>query len=254
MSTETTNKKIKIDNGTTFGRTYTDKAIDAKLPTDLIASANKISLGAGNTALGNGVNLDGFTYDESTKTLKASGGESIPVVEGTVTGQSGSFLNRTVSITIPNTQTGNFILHIIEEGSNLFFFINNNLDDYNATIDEPYDTNTLIHSITIISGRGTSIKIQVITLTNNYFINGSIDSTNKITISDIPLSPFFCQILNEEGELYKVYQMYTNPSTDISYGYGEFDVGSNSFTYITNKGQATKNEFKEYKIVIPKVV
>lgn len=72
MSTETTNKKIKIDNGTTFGRTYTDKAIDAKLPTDLIASANKLSLGAGSTALGNGVNLDGFTYDETTKTLKAA--------------------------------------------------------------------------------------------------------------------------------------------------------------------------------------
>lgn len=79
MSTETTNKKIKIDNGTTFGRTYTDKAIDAKLPTDLIASANKLSLGAGNTALGNGVNLDGFTYDESTKTLKAEGsGPTLP--------------------------------------------------------------------------------------------------------------------------------------------------------------------------------
>ena len=76
MSTETTNKKIKIDNGTTFGRTYTDKAIDAKLPTDLIATAKKLSLGAGNTALGNGVNLDGFTYDEATKTLKASGGGS----------------------------------------------------------------------------------------------------------------------------------------------------------------------------------
>ena len=74
MSTETTNKKIKIDNGTTFGKTYTDKAIDAKLPTDLIASANKLSLGAGNSVLGNGVNLDGFTYDETTKTLKASGG------------------------------------------------------------------------------------------------------------------------------------------------------------------------------------
>lgn len=82
MSTETTNKKIKIDNGTTFGRTYTDKAIDAKLPTDLIASANKISLGAGNTALGNGVNLSGFTYDEATKTLKANGGGgSISVIE-----------------------------------------------------------------------------------------------------------------------------------------------------------------------------
>ena len=75
MSTETTNKKIKIDNGTTFGRTYTDKAIDAKLPTDLIASANKLSLGAGSTALGNGVNLDGFTYDVTTNTLNASGGK-----------------------------------------------------------------------------------------------------------------------------------------------------------------------------------
>ena len=82
MSTETTNKKIKIDNGTTFGKTYTDKAIDAKLPTDLIASANKLSLGVGNAPLGNGVNLDGFTYDEATKTLKVSGGEGgISVIE-----------------------------------------------------------------------------------------------------------------------------------------------------------------------------
>ena len=43
-------------------------------PTDLIASANKLSLGVGNAPLGNGVNLDGFTYDEGTKTLKAGGG------------------------------------------------------------------------------------------------------------------------------------------------------------------------------------
>ena len=84
MSTETTNKKIKIDNGTTFGKTYTDKAIDAKLPTDLIASANKLSLGVGNTALGNGVNLSGFTYDEATKTLKVNGGDSIPILDITL--------------------------------------------------------------------------------------------------------------------------------------------------------------------------
>lgn len=31
MSTETTNKKIKIDNGTIFGKTYTDKAVDELL-------------------------------------------------------------------------------------------------------------------------------------------------------------------------------------------------------------------------------
>lgn len=107
MSTETTNKKIKIDNGTTFGRTYTDKAIDAKLPTDLIASANKLSLGVGNSALGNGVNLSGFTYDEATKTLKASGGsgggevfdvitpsEDRTTYTGTITGDRPVLINR----------------------------------------------------------------------------------------------------------------------------------------------------------------
>lgn len=82
MSTETTNKKIKIDNGTTFGRTYTDKAIDAKLPTDLIASANKLSLGVGTNPLGNGINLSGFTYEEATKTLKAAaaGGDAVNII------------------------------------------------------------------------------------------------------------------------------------------------------------------------------
>lgn len=103
MSTETTNKKIKIDNGTTFGRTYTDKAIDAKLPTDLIASANKLSLGVGNTALGNGVNLDGFTYDESTKTLKASGGEGgISVIE--LTDKNGTIASTQLNIINANPQ------------------------------------------------------------------------------------------------------------------------------------------------------
>lgn len=74
MSTETTKKKIKIDNGTNFARAYTDKAIDAKLPTDLKATATNLSLLAGSTKIGSGINLSGFEYDEETKTLKASGG------------------------------------------------------------------------------------------------------------------------------------------------------------------------------------
>lgn len=85
MSTETTNKKIKIDNGTTFGKTYTDKAIDAKLPTDLIASANKLSLGVGTNPLGNGINLSGFTYEETTKTLKAATASGIKTNVITIT-------------------------------------------------------------------------------------------------------------------------------------------------------------------------
>ena len=74
MSTETTKKKIKFDNGTNFARAYTDKAIDAKLPTDLNATATSLSLLAGSTKIGNGINLSGFEWDEATKTLKASGG------------------------------------------------------------------------------------------------------------------------------------------------------------------------------------
>ena len=74
MSTETTKKKIKFDNGTNFARAYTDKAIDAKLPTDLKATATSLSLLAGSTKIGSGINLSGFEYDEETKTLKASGG------------------------------------------------------------------------------------------------------------------------------------------------------------------------------------
>lgn len=74
MSTETTKKKIKIDNGTNFAKVYTDKAIDAKMPTDLQATATSLSLLAGATKVGSGINLSGFEYDEATKTLKASGG------------------------------------------------------------------------------------------------------------------------------------------------------------------------------------
>lgn len=79
MSTETTKKKIKIDNGTNFARAYTDKAIDAKLPTDLKATATSLSLLAGATKIGSGINLSGFEYDEATKTLKASGGSGASV-------------------------------------------------------------------------------------------------------------------------------------------------------------------------------
>lgn len=74
MSTETTKKKIKFDNGTNFARAYTDKAIDAKLPTDLKATATSLSLLAGSAKIGSGINLSGFEWDEATKTLKASGG------------------------------------------------------------------------------------------------------------------------------------------------------------------------------------
>ena len=48
--------------------------INVELPTDLKATATNLSLIAGDTKIGSGINLSGFEYDEATKTLKASGG------------------------------------------------------------------------------------------------------------------------------------------------------------------------------------
>ena len=72
-----------IQNGDTESKSDLsgfEKAIEAaqkinvKLPTDLKATATNLSLLAGSTKIGSGINLSGFEYDEATKTLKASGG------------------------------------------------------------------------------------------------------------------------------------------------------------------------------------
>ena len=72
-----------IQNGDTESKSdlsVFEKAIEAaqnihvKLPTDLKATATNLSLLAGDTKIGSGINLSGFEYDEVTKTLKASGG------------------------------------------------------------------------------------------------------------------------------------------------------------------------------------
>ena len=72
-----------IQNGDTESKSdlsVFEKAIEAaqkinvKLPTDLKATATNLSLLAGDTKIGSGINLSGFEYDEATNTLKASGG------------------------------------------------------------------------------------------------------------------------------------------------------------------------------------
>lgn len=54
--------------------------IEKTIPTDVGVQENKLGLKHGDTWLTNqnAINLEGFTYDEATKTLKASGGKSVP--------------------------------------------------------------------------------------------------------------------------------------------------------------------------------
>ena len=57
MSTETTNKKIEIDDGTTFGRVYTDKAVD-----ELLKNRNLLEI--------NGSSFTGDIKLDSTNLIK----------------------------------------------------------------------------------------------------------------------------------------------------------------------------------------
>ena len=186
MSTETTNKKIKIDNGTTFGRTYTDKAIDAKLPTDLIATAKKLSLGVGSTALGNGVNLDGFTYDEATKTLKASVGGSIPIVEGTM--DEASSTETAVTINIPQAQTKPFILHI--EAIESYILMSVIMGAYLGYLYKGRNEKVAY----IFQGADTTIDVTISSSTIPT-INGTYDDTQeKITLDTGSDNPFILSV------------------------------------------------------------
>ena len=68
MSTETTKKKIKIDNGTEFAKVYTDKQTDSKLTAkqDRLVSGTNIKSINGNSILGSGdlnLNTLDLTYE-----------------------------------------------------------------------------------------------------------------------------------------------------------------------------------------------
>ena len=135
MSTETTNKKIKIDNGTTFGRTYTDKAVDERLQ-GLVSTAtftpvkekanNSLQKPAGLTKtklVGVGTNGQenieiGDNLTLANGKLSATGGGSGVEFNELVINQSGSFNgnideNKVNLITIPGIfkVVGNFILN-----------------------------------------------------------------------------------------------------------------------------------------------
>lgn len=218
MSTETTNKKIKIDNGTTFGRTYTDKAVDAKLPTDLIASANKLSLGVGNAPLGSGVNLSGFTYDEATKTLKASGGGgSISVIE--LTDKNGTIASAQLGKINANPQNFAFkyngkILPFTKVDSTTHQYCNNttNSSDNNVM------TTSVLLTITSSTGAYT------ITENVHNVVANSIHPVNGGDLTNIQVGSKVYSIPSGGGTV-----VYKSFSADVVFPAKEYQVGEEIF-------------------------
>lgn len=74
-----------------------------EMPTDVGVKNNQLGLMHGTKWLTNqaALNLSGFEYDEATKTLKAKGGETIEVIEGTITSTQGNQNEFTISV-VPN--------------------------------------------------------------------------------------------------------------------------------------------------------
>ena len=203
MSTETTNKKIKIDNGTTFGKTYTDKAIDERLQ-GLVSTAtftpvkekanNSLQKPAGLTKtklVGVGTNGqenieigDNLTLANG-KLSATGGGSSIPVVEGTITSENTFALNE--------TPTGDYFLaHLLYAG---FVYVNSLMTKTTVTFGE---TNIIFYIGLIVlngvpflaysaaseDGSSTNNVMKQICFMNNpyqsdgiiYFANGGFDS------------------------------------------------------------------------------
>ena len=184
MSTETTNKKIKIDNGTTFGKTYTDKAVDERLQ-GLVSTAtftpvqekanNSLQKPAGLTKtklVGVGTNGqenieigDNLTLANGklSATVGDSGGREINILEGTITNAEGY---------IGGTYTGNIdinkinILHLPE------------FQDLYILLDAIYNVGNLMANGTILSGTdimnvevfGGDFQINYVNLYSNHFI------------------------------------------------------------------------------------
>ena len=121
---------ISATGGDSYTRSETDALLDTKadkvalenvnkvVPTDIAVKDGKLGLEHDTTWLRNqnAITLgDGLTYDESTKTLKASGGDKLP------TGSSSDPFNLNMNqINIYGTTSGASILHINNERSDPF--------------------------------------------------------------------------------------------------------------------------------------
>ena len=229
MSTETTNKKIKIDNGTTFGRTYTDKAVDAKLPTDLIASANKLSLGVGNAPLGNGVNLDGFTYDEATKTLKASGGEGgTSVIE--LTDKNGTIASTQLGEINANPQNFAF-----KYNGKILLFTSADSTDYqycnNTTNSSDNNVMTISTLLTITSSTGAYTIAENV---HNVVAN-SIHPANGGDLTNIQVGSKVYSIPSGggDGKILKKYFLFPDPAYIPS---GTYKAGAVKYIKVNYSG------------------
>lgn len=136
--------------------------IDAKLPTDLGASATNLHLLTGATKLGGGINLSGFEWDEATKTLKASGGGASvspclnlmdmsveqPVVRTSITEEEKNNVEKGLYNSVVYSDPSSDIYDLSRFFPETAMIVNGNLafSTYNFSVDETSDKATVLSS------------------------------------------------------------------------------------------------------------
>ena len=248
-----------IQNGDTESKSdlsVFEKAIEAaqkiyvKLPTDLKATATNLSLIAGDTKIGSGINLSGFEYDEATKTLKASGGggASVSPCLNLLDPETGGIRTSITEEEKNNLEKGlyNSILYFDESAEPLGFIstffpeplAETEFSIFNLTADEATQkitiTGSSIYHIEIFDKNedGTyPISIQKIEELESTFGGGSggaiqeieaIKSTggrsryNQYTLSSTPTSPMFIMKVKNDDGYYIRFTMILQSSLDES--------------------------------------
>ena len=252
-----------IQNGDTESKSdlsVFEKAIEAaqkinvKLPTDLKATATNLSLLAGDTKIGSGINLSGFEYDEVTKTLKASGGgASVSPCLNLMDPEMRSVRTSITEEELLNLEDGlyNSVLYFDESAGQFAFgsmafpepLTTQVLDGpsfsiFNLAVDT--DTNKLTITGSSIYGIAISdknadgnypISIQKIEELEATFGGGgggaiqeieAIKSTggrsgyNQYTLSSTPTSPMFIMKVNNDDGYYSRFTMILQSSLDES--------------------------------------
>ena len=248
-----------IQNGDTESKSdlsVFEKAIEAaqkinvKLPTDLKATATNLSLLAGETKVGSGINLSGFEYDEATNTLKASGGSgaSVPPCLNLLDKETQGIRTSITEEEKNNLDKGlyNSVLYFDESAEPLGFistFFPEPLTDtefsiFNLTADEATQkitiTGSSIYHIEVFDKNedGTyPISIQKIEELEASFGGGGggaiqeieaikgtspRNESNRYTLSSTPTSPMFIMKVKNDDGYYIRFTMILQSSLDES--------------------------------------
>ena len=248
MSTETTNKKIKIDNGTTFGRTYTDKAVDELLKNAGGGGISVIELTDKNGTIASAqlgkinANPQNFAFKYSGKILLFTRASSTTY----------QYCNNTTSSSDNNVMTTSTLLTI--ESSTGVYTITENAHNVVANSIHPVNggdlTNIQVGSkvYSIPSGGGSSILRKDGTFVGEY--EGVVANTislspaeyNRIKNGEINIIYGDCRLKANVISKYRVVFDFDNNGDPYNYDYTDIIVEDNRILIHNNQLTITEQD------------